>query len=86
MRFEGVVPAVLTPFDEDGEVDTGALARNVEWLLENGATGLVGEGPGLFAPSCPLAKPVFPPIGKVRLQFSSLTLLQPFFEVSAPCW
>jgi 1-pyrroline-4-hydroxy-2-carboxylate deaminase len=44
MRFEGVVPAVLTPFDEDGEVDTGALARNVEWLLENGATGLVGTG------------------------------------------
>jgi 4-hydroxy-tetrahydrodipicolinate synthase len=44
MRFEGVVPAVLTPFDEDGEIDTGALARNAEWLLENGATGLVGTG------------------------------------------
>jgi 4-hydroxy-tetrahydrodipicolinate synthase len=44
MRFEGVVPAVLTPFDEDGEIDAGALARNVEWLLDSGATGLVGTG------------------------------------------
>ncbi|MGH2745439.1 MAG: dihydrodipicolinate synthase family protein [Thermoleophilaceae bacterium] len=44
MHFEGVVPAVLTPFDERGEVDAGALARNVEWLLEGGAAGLVGTG------------------------------------------
>jgi 4-hydroxy-tetrahydrodipicolinate synthase len=44
MRFEGVVPAVLTPFDEAGEVDSGALARNVDWLLELGAAGLVGTG------------------------------------------
>jgi 4-hydroxy-tetrahydrodipicolinate synthase len=44
MRFEGVVPAVLTPFDEDGEIDAGALSRNVEWLLDSGATGLVGTG------------------------------------------
>src|SRR5918999_1163903 len=44
MRFQGVVPAVLTPFDEDGEIDPGALARNVEWMLDAGATGLVGTG------------------------------------------
>ena len=44
MRFEGVVPAVLTPFDEGGEVDVGALARNAEWLLASGANGLVGTG------------------------------------------
>jgi 4-hydroxy-tetrahydrodipicolinate synthase len=44
MRFEGVVPAVLTPFDERGDVDAGALARNAEWLLDGGATGLVGTG------------------------------------------
>ena len=45
MRFEGVVPAVSTPFDEDGEVDAGAgLARNAEWLLDAGASGLVGAG------------------------------------------
>ena len=44
MHFRGVIPAVMTPFDENGEVDTGALARNAEWLRDNGATGLVGTG------------------------------------------
>jgi len=44
MHFEGVLPAVLTPFAEGGEVDPGALARNAEWLIDNGAAGLVGTG------------------------------------------
>jgi 4-hydroxy-tetrahydrodipicolinate synthase len=44
MYFEGVVPALVTPFGEDGGVDADALARNVEWLLDNGAGGLVGTG------------------------------------------
>jgi dihydrodipicolinate synthase/N-acetylneuraminate lyase len=44
MRFEGVIPAVVTPFDESGSVDAGALAGNAEWLIEEGCTGLVGTG------------------------------------------
>jgi 4-hydroxy-tetrahydrodipicolinate synthase len=44
MYFEGVIPAVMTPFDESGSVDAGALERNAAWLLENGASGLVGTG------------------------------------------
>ncbi len=44
MYFEGVVPALLTPFEESGAVDAAALGRNAEWLLDNGATGLVGTG------------------------------------------
>jgi 1-pyrroline-4-hydroxy-2-carboxylate deaminase len=44
MRFEGVIPAVVTPFDEDGSVDTAALAGTAEWLIEEGAAGLVGTG------------------------------------------
>jgi 4-hydroxy-tetrahydrodipicolinate synthase len=44
MRFEGVIPAVVTPFDEDGSVDTAALGGNAEWLIEEGAAGLVGTG------------------------------------------
>ena len=44
MYFEGVVPALMTPFGEDGGVDADALARNAEWLLDNGAGGLVGTG------------------------------------------
>jgi 4-hydroxy-tetrahydrodipicolinate synthase len=44
MHFEGVIPAVMTPFDASGAIDTAALARNAEWLLDEGCTGLVGTG------------------------------------------
>jgi 4-hydroxy-tetrahydrodipicolinate synthase len=44
MHFEGVVPAVTTPFRGDGEIDVDALARTAEWLLDGGAGGLVGSG------------------------------------------
>jgi dihydrodipicolinate synthase/N-acetylneuraminate lyase len=44
MRFPGVIPAVVTPFDESGRVDVAALATNAEWLLDAGCTGLVGAG------------------------------------------
>jgi 4-hydroxy-tetrahydrodipicolinate synthase len=44
MRFEGVIPAVVTPFDDNGGVDTDALAANAQWLIEEGVTGLVGTG------------------------------------------
>jgi 4-hydroxy-tetrahydrodipicolinate synthase len=44
MYFEGVIPALVTPFGEDGSVDAAALVRHAEWLLENGSTGLVGTG------------------------------------------
>jgi 4-hydroxy-tetrahydrodipicolinate synthase len=44
MYFEGVIPALVTPFGADGSVDAAALGRHVEWLLENGSTGLVGTG------------------------------------------
>jgi 1-pyrroline-4-hydroxy-2-carboxylate deaminase len=42
--FEGVIPAVVTPFGDDGEVDVTALASNAEWMLDGGARGLVGTG------------------------------------------
>jgi dihydrodipicolinate synthase/N-acetylneuraminate lyase len=44
MRFPGVIPAVMTPFGDDGEVDVAALADTAAWLLDNGCTGLVGTG------------------------------------------
>jgi 4-hydroxy-tetrahydrodipicolinate synthase len=44
MLFEGVIPAVLTPFDESGRVDTEALAGVAEQLVDEGVTGLVGTG------------------------------------------
>lgn len=47
-RFYGVIPAVLTPF-KNGKVDTEALTRLVEFMIEEGVHGLypcgtTGEG------------------------------------------
>jgi dihydrodipicolinate synthase/N-acetylneuraminate lyase len=44
MRFEGIIPAVTTPFAEDGTIDTAALAGNVRALLDAGVSGIVGTG------------------------------------------
>lgn len=49
--IRGVIPAVLTPFSEDGRfVDEEALSSHVEWLVNRGVHGLFicgtnGEGP-----------------------------------------
>jgi dihydrodipicolinate synthase/N-acetylneuraminate lyase len=52
MTLHGVIPAVLTPFAGDGQVDTGALAAYVGWLIGHGVHGLFpcgtnGEGPAM---------------------------------------
>ena len=44
MRFEGVIPAIVTPFDESGSIDTTALAANAGSLIDEGVTGFVGTG------------------------------------------
>jgi 4-hydroxy-tetrahydrodipicolinate synthase len=43
--FHGVLPALITPFTEDGrEIDTGAIAAIVERLIGAGVAGLVPGG------------------------------------------
>jgi 4-hydroxy-tetrahydrodipicolinate synthase len=43
--FHGVLPALITPFTEDGrEIDTGAIAAIVERLVGAGVAGLVPGG------------------------------------------
>jgi dihydrodipicolinate synthase/N-acetylneuraminate lyase len=43
--FHGVLPALITPFTEDGgAIDTAALAANVERLVGAGVGGLVPGG------------------------------------------
>jgi 4-hydroxy-tetrahydrodipicolinate synthase len=44
MEFEGVYTPVVTPFDEDGEVDLDTLTRVVEFQLDNGIRGIVANG------------------------------------------
>src|ERR687897_417952 len=50
--FHGVLPALITPFTDDGgAIDTGALAAIVDRLIDAGATGLVpGGSTGEFTP------------------------------------
>ncbi len=52
MTLFGVIPAVLTPFDEAGEVQVEKLQRYVDWLIRGGVHGLFpsgtnGEGPSM---------------------------------------
>jgi len=51
-QFGGLITAMVTPFDADGQVELGAAQKIAAWLLDNGSEGLVvtgttGEGPTL---------------------------------------
>lgn len=43
-QFSGVLTAMATPFDGDGEVDFAAAAKLASFLLDNGSDGLVVAG------------------------------------------
>src|SRR4051812_37456526 len=43
-RFEGIIPAVTTPFTAADEVDVPALKENIEQLVEAGVHGFVATG------------------------------------------
>ena len=50
--FQGSIPALLTPMNDDGSVDEQAFQAHVEWQIAEGSTGLVpvgttGESPTL---------------------------------------
>jgi 4-hydroxy-tetrahydrodipicolinate synthase len=49
MKWQGVMPAITTPFTADGAIDHDFVARHVRWLAAHGCTGIVpcgslGEG------------------------------------------
>jgi dihydrodipicolinate synthase/N-acetylneuraminate lyase len=44
MAFEGIIPAVTTPFTAADEVDVPALKENIEALIEAGVHGFVATG------------------------------------------
>jgi len=44
MKFEGLMPAIITPMDRDGEIDFEGLKKNVEFYLDAGCTGIVANG------------------------------------------
>jgi 4-hydroxy-tetrahydrodipicolinate synthase len=44
MRFEGVYPAIATPFTATGDLDPDGVARLVDFVIANGVTGIVACG------------------------------------------
>jgi 1-pyrroline-4-hydroxy-2-carboxylate deaminase len=44
MNWTGVMPAITTCFDPNGQVDHRFLAQHCQWLIDGGCTGLVPLG------------------------------------------
>ncbi|MGH9607025.1 MAG: dihydrodipicolinate synthase family protein [Terracidiphilus sp.] len=44
MKWNGVMPAITTCFDERFAVDREYMTRHVQWLLANGCTGIIALG------------------------------------------
>jgi hypothetical protein len=44
IEWQGVFPAITTPFNEDLSVDHGFLAEHCKWLVNSGCKGLVAAG------------------------------------------
>ena len=44
MQWSGVIPAITTPFREDGTIDHPFMARHALWMLDAGCTAIVSLG------------------------------------------
>ena len=44
MRFEGTYVAMVTPFDDDKQIDEEGFRSNINYLIDQGVDGLVGAG------------------------------------------
>jgi len=44
MKWTGVMPALTTCFDEKLQIDHSFTTRHVQWLLDNGCTGIIALG------------------------------------------
>lgn len=42
--FKGSLPALVTPFTADGDLDLDTLKKLVEWHIDQGSHGLVPVG------------------------------------------
>jgi 4-hydroxy-tetrahydrodipicolinate synthase len=44
LNWDGVLPAITTPFTIDGDVDHPFLSRHARWMVDAGCTGIVALG------------------------------------------
>lgn len=42
--WRGVIPAITTPFDEEGEIDLAFVEEHAAWMVDAGCSGVVGLG------------------------------------------
>ncbi|MCC6429104.1 MAG: dihydrodipicolinate synthase family protein [Phycisphaerales bacterium] len=42
--WQGVIPAITTPFDADLSIDHAFLAKHAAWMIDAGCTGIVSPG------------------------------------------
>jgi 4-hydroxy-tetrahydrodipicolinate synthase len=57
VKMEGIIPAMLTPFTKNGDLDLDGLKKNVDFLIENGVSqimclGSTGEAATLTRQEC----------------------------------
>ena len=45
MKIQGIIPVMLTPFDEYGNIDWDSQKRLIEWYLKQGCQSLVRRLP-----------------------------------------
>ena len=43
-RLQGSLVAIVTPMQEDGELDLGAFRKLIDWHIEQGTDGIVVVG------------------------------------------
>lgn len=44
IKLEGLMPAIITPMDQNGEIDYEGLKKNVEFYIDCGCSGIVANG------------------------------------------
>jgi dihydrodipicolinate synthase/N-acetylneuraminate lyase len=44
VSWQGPMPAIVTPFDDQGRIEPALFRRNIELLIDRGATGVVVGG------------------------------------------
>src|SRR5262245_44796379 len=44
MQWKGVIPAMTTEFKADLSVDHAAVAKQAQWMIESGCSGIVALG------------------------------------------
>ena len=52
IRFTGIMPALVTPFDAEGKIKKNTVRQLIDWQLQGGVKGFyicgsTGEGPAL---------------------------------------